>query len=336
MKKILVVNVNWLGDVIFSSPVVKALKEQGHTVHITCLGVPRVQEILESIPNIDEVIIYDEKGRDRGPWAKWKLIRQLTREKFDVCYLLHRSWTRALLIFLAGIPIRVGYDEKRLGKLLTQAVQPSDKGMHRSDRYLRVIEADGVTVDDRDYQLNVDPKASEEINEMLKVQGINKDDYCIVVNPGGNWDLKRWPVSSYTQLIQQLMNGPTKIILSGAPKDRELIESILATLRERPVVLAGKTNLKQLIALMKRADLVVSGDSGPLHLASAVGTSVVAIFGPTRPEVTGPRGLGRVEILQKDVGCNRQPCYHLACPNNVCMQSVTVSNVLQIIQKIRS
>ena len=101
-----------------------------------------------------------------------------------------------------------------------------------------------------------------------------------------------------------------------------------------PVVLAGKTDLNQLVALMKRANLVVSADSGPLHMASSVGTDVIAIFGPTRPEITGPRGRGKSIILQEELGCNKDACYQLDCTDNVCMKSITVDDVFSAIEKI--
>src|SRR4051812_6816771 len=116
MKRILVVNVNWLGDVIFSSPVFKAIKENYPQAHVACLAVPRVHEILESISGIDEIITYDERGRHRNPLAKIDLILDLKRRQFDTAFLLHGSLTRALLVYLAGIPQRVGYGTKSRGQ----------------------------------------------------------------------------------------------------------------------------------------------------------------------------------------------------------------------------
>ena len=95
----------------------------------------------------------------------------------------------------------------------------------------------------------------------------------------------------------------------------------------------GKTNLKQLMAVLQQARLVISADSGPLHMASSVGTPAIGVFGPTRPEITGPRGQSMPSILQQDVGCNRRPCYHLACPENICMQAVTVEDVLGAVRE---
>src|SRR5262245_11739670 len=115
MKKVLVVNVNWLGDVIFSAPVFQALKAAYPQSQVSCLAVPRVRAILESIPGIDEIIVYDEEGAHRNPLAKLRLIRELSAKHFDAAFLLHRSLTRALLVFLAGIPQRIGYATKGRG-----------------------------------------------------------------------------------------------------------------------------------------------------------------------------------------------------------------------------
>src|SRR5262245_47517489 len=135
MQNILVVNVNWLGDVIFSSPVFKAIKENYPKAHVACLAVPRVKEILESIPGIDEIIIYDEKGVHRNPLAKLSLINSLRRRNFDIAFLLHGSLTRALIVYLAKIPQRVGYATKGRGRFLTHQVEPLSNEPHRCDYY---------------------------------------------------------------------------------------------------------------------------------------------------------------------------------------------------------
>jgi len=339
MERILVVNVNWGGDVIFSSPVFKALKEKYPKAQISCLAVPRVREVLESIPFIDEIIAYDEDGRHWNPLSKLKLIFQLRRKRFNIAFLLHRSLTRALLVYFAGIPQRVGYDEKKRGKFLTHKVEFLDEPVHRSDHYLNVIESYGVPVNDRQYQLSVSPNTKQDIQEILKSKNIEDDDFLVVVNPGGNWDLKRWPVRKFCMLLGAvLVDLGAKIAISGAEKDIELAKEINSHVpRDRVSVnLAGETDLKQLLALMERADLVVSADSGPLHMANGVGSDVIGLFGPTRPEITGPRGSGRKFVIQHDVGCNREACYYLQCPDNICMKSITVDDVDQIIKQIRN
>jgi lipopolysaccharide heptosyltransferase II len=342
MNEILVVNVNWLGDVIFSSPVFRALKTAYPDARIRCLAVPRVRDLLECVPFIDEVIVYDEDGRHKGPFGKAGLIYQLRRRRFDAAFLLHKSLTRALLVYWAGIPRRIGYDTKKRGKLLTHAVPyPDETTMHRSDYYLNIVESFGVRPAGRETELRVDQAAKEGINRMLEEHAIGDGDFVIALNPGGNWDLKRWPGENFVKLLTRLCAGSypeVKIVLIGAQSDAGLTGDMIASIPRRNgrvVDWAGKMGLKHLVALMARANLVVSADSGPLHIANSVGTDTIGLFGPTRPEVTGPRGRGRSFILQRDVGCNRSACYYVQCPDNSCMQAVHVEDVVDAIRQIK-
>ncbi|MBI5149272.1 MAG: lipopolysaccharide heptosyltransferase II [Candidatus Omnitrophica bacterium] len=338
MNRILVVNVNWLGDVIFSSPVFKALKDHYPQAKISCLAAPRVREVLESIPAVDEIIIYDEEGEHKNFWGKLKLIGVLSKKHFDAAFLLHRSLTRALLVFLAGIPRRIGYDTKNRSIFLTRRIKaPSVDSLHRVDYYLNVLESFGIPVRDRVTSLAVSPTAESEIHSILKSLGVDEKDYVVVIHPGGNWNLKRWPPANFNLLISQLTRDPrVKVIITGAESDKGLADEITASLARKPVNLAGNISLRQLIALAQRADCMVSADSGPLHIASSVGTPVVGIFGPTDPGITGPRGSGRSVILRYDVGCNRKPCYYSQCPDNICMQAVSVQKVLDAVEQIKN
>ncbi len=337
MKKILVVNVNWMGDVIFSAPVFKALKKAYPRAEIVSLAVPRVGDVLASIPHIDRVILYDEEGKDRSPLAKGRLISQLKKEQFDIAFLLHRSFTRALLVTLAGIPQRVGYDEKNRGRFLTHKVKPLNGIVHRSDHYLQVIESYGIRVEDRRCELIFTEESQRYVDDLLRKEGVATEDFLAVVNPGGNWDLKRWPKEKFAELIDRLHKDcQAKVVVSGALNDLNLANEIARLTDRKPIITAGKSDLNQLLALMRRANVVISADSGPLHLAHGVGAKVIGVFGPTRPEVTGPRGSGKSLILQRDVGCNPEPCYHLQCPDNICMRSINVDDVIDAVQKIRN
>ena len=330
MKRILVINVNWVGDVIFSTPVFRALKSAYPDAKITCLGVPRVKDVLMMCPDVDHVIVYDEKGRHWTPWGKLGLVLQLKREKFDAAFILHRSFTRAFLPYLAGIPVRVGYDTKGRGGLLTQTFAPPMEAVHKSDYYQGVVEGAGIKVSDNRCTLSPDEQSITETESLLSQRGISAKDDFIIVNTGGNWDLKRWPAENFSRLITELTDEfPFKIVVSGAAKDAGRVDDIIRSSGREVVNLAGSTSLKHLAALMKRARLVISSDSGPMHVASAVGTDVIGIFGPTRSELTGPRGTGRISLLQHDVGCNRDSCYFLDCPDNVCMKSVSVEEVIR-------
>ncbi len=334
MNNILVVNVNWLGDAVFSIPVFKALKKTYPQARISCLGVPRVKEVLQYCPYVDKIIIYDERGKHRFPWRKWKLIRYLKKEKFDAAFLLHRSMTRSLMVYLAGIPLRIGYG--KLKGLLTNPVPMNAQDIHRCDYYLKVLEGYGIKVQDRLCELRLNVGDMQNMDAKLERAGIGPTESYVVLNTGGNWDLKRWSADSFANLAKRLdREFGFKIVLPGSNKDKKSCQRIAQAADVKAVVLAGQTTLGESLALYKRALVVISADSGPLHLAHSVGADVIGIFGPTRPEITGPRGSGRCQILFKDVGCNKAPCYHLACANNVCMQSVTVDDVCQAFKKIR-
>ena len=335
MNNILVVNVNWLGDAVFSIPVFKALKKTYPHAHLTCLCVPRVKEVLQFCPYVDKIIIYDEKGKHRFPWAKLKLIRYLKKERFDAAFLLHSSMTRALMVYLAGIPLRIGYCKSKL--LLTHPVPMKAESIHRCDYYLKVLEGYGIKIQDRLCELRLNLTDMQNLDHKLSATGIGLKQNYVVLNTGGNWDLKRWSVDSFAILAKRLTaSSGLRIVFSGADKDREYCQRIAQAADIQAVVLAGETTLGESLALYKRALVVISADSGPLHLAHSVGADVIGIYGPTLPLITGPRGNGRFQILFKDVGCNKAPCYHLSCANNVCMQSVTVDDVCEAFKKIRA
>lgn len=334
MKNILVVNVNWLGDVVFSTPVFKALKKRYPQARVSCLAVPRVQEILERCPHVDDVLIYDDKKAHLSPLGKLQLILNLRAKKFDAAFLLHRSMTRALLVYLAGIPVRVGFKTSKQNGFLTHRVFLDGKPLHRSDEYLKVIEWFGVPVNDRHCELTVAEATMVKVQERLAGFGIEKGEPFIIINPGGNWDLKRWSAASFSALIETLVKDlGWKVIISGGPGDVALAERIARDSQVDPIVWAGQTSLSELLALYKTARLVISNDSGPSHMASSVGTDVIVLFGPTRPEITAPRGTGRVSVLFREIGCNKAPCYHLSCSSNDCMKTITVQDVCEVIRQ---
>ncbi len=336
-KKILVFNINWLGDAVFSLPVFRALKEHFPDSTITCAGPPRIRDIMEGSAFLDAFIPFDERKEDRGLLRKIRFIRILNRHRFDSVYLLHGSLTRALITALAGIPRRVGYATKGRGFLLTQRIELPADGWHRADYYLKVVEDSGVRVMTRAYSLDAGEQAMVSVRRLLQTKGIDNEERLIVINTGGNWHLKRWPSANFSELIDRLVEEfKVKIVIPGGEKDREHVERIAGACRSKPVNCCGETDLKQLTALMRRASCVVSADTGPLHLASGAGTPVVALFGPTHPAVTGPRGTGPARIIQKQVGCNFSPCYNLGCPDNVCMKMIGVDDVCQAVRDIIS
>lgn len=330
-KRIVIFNVNWLGDVLFSTATIRNIRLNFPDSFIACIIPSRCYPVLKGNPHLDEVIIYDEKDRHKGFLEKTQFIQLLKSKKFDIAFLLHRSFTRALICRLAGIPQRIGYFTKKRGFLMSsKIVSPDRDSMHRIDYYLNVIEKAGLKVEDRYTEFFVDEEDVYEVDKFLIENSVGKDDFLAVLNPGGNWLPKRWPKEYWAELADKLIGGrEAKVVITGSPADLKLAEDIKMRMKLKPILACGVFNLKQLAALCKRSNLFISADTGPLHIANAAkARKIIAIFGPTSVTVTGPYPAINVVVLQKDVGC-KIPCYTKDCRDNRCMKAVTPEEVLK-------
>ncbi|MDP2928832.1 MAG: lipopolysaccharide heptosyltransferase II [Candidatus Omnitrophota bacterium] len=335
-KRILIVNVNWIGDVIFSTPFIKAVRDAYPDSYIACLLHPRCVDILKDSPRIDEIIVYDEDGQHRGILGKLKLAWRIRKSHFDTAFILHRSFTKALLTFLAGIKERVGYPTKHRDLLLTKAIDLPEDEIHKVEYFLNIARGYGMDAREKSYEFFVADRDKENLDKFLKQNGVRDTDRIAVLCPGGNWDPKRWPKENFAKLADMMIESlGVKIILSGADKDIGLVEKIKSMMKNIPVISCGVTTIKELGRLLERADLVIANDSGPMHLAVAMKTNVIALFGPTSPLLTGPYGKGSYAVLWKAEGCE-VPCYDVACTDNRCMKLITVEDVFKEAEKFLS
>jgi len=333
-KSILIVEVNWVGDVLFSTPAIRALRKKFQKSHIACMIVPSCKDVIEGNPNIDELIIYDEKGEHKGLLGKVRFITDLRKKNFDLAILFHRSFTRRLLTYMGGARERVGYSIKKGKFLLTAPVKLPARPIHKVDHFLRIVEALGCEMTEKTCELFIGSEDVRYVDEELSKLGITGDDTIVVLNPGGNWPPKRWPPENFARLADALIKDyGVKVIISGADKDLREAFYIKEKMSEQPVIFCGKTSLKQLAALMKKADFVISGDTGPMHIAVAMKSNVIALFGPTSPSLTGPSGKGNYKVLQKKNVCET-PCYQSSCSDFKCMQSISVSEIIREFERM--
>ena len=327
-KRILIVEVNWIGDVLFSTPFIRAIREHYPDDYIACLLHPRCAEMLEGNPRLNEVIIYDEEGAHKGFFGKLRLIWQLRRKRFDIAFILHRSFTKALLTALAGISERIGYPTKNRSFVLTKiADEPADDA-HKVEYFLNIARSVGILSKSNSYEFFIGSSDREFIKKFLRENGVPDTDRVIVLCPGGNWDPKRWPKEKFAGLGDELAERfNAKIVISGAAKDVRLAGDIKEMMKNKPVISCGKTKLKELGALLERAALVVANDTGPMHLAVAMKAKTIALFGPTSSEITGPYGNGSYRVISKNEEC-AVPCYDVTCAANRCMDAISVEDVL--------
>lgn len=337
-KRILIFNVNWLGDVLFSTAAIRNIRFNFPDSFIACIIPSRCEPILKGNPHLDEIIIFDEKDRHRGVLARLSFVRFLKSKKFDIVFLLHRSFSRALICRLAGIPQRIGYRTPKRAFILTKKIIPPRKDeLHRIDYYLNIIEKAGLKVSDRYLEFFISGQDLDFADRFLSNNLISKDDFLAVINPGANWLPKRWPREYWSQLADRLIcEFKAKIVITGAHNDLSLVSDIKEKMKEKPLIACGIFNIKQLGALVKRADLFITADTGPLHIANASGAKrIIAIFGPTSKRITGPHPSKNAVVLQKDVRC-KIPCYQARCKDNRCMKAITPADVIEQVKSLLS
>ena len=306
MKRILVVNANWAGDVLFSTPALRALRKKYPDSFIACLVPPRVQNILQNNPHLNEVMTYDDRTPLLAFWRSAAVVVKIRKGNFDAAILFHRSASKARFAALAGIQKRISFDD----------YPPPDKRLHRIDHYLYLLERAGIPSDGRRMEYFPDPAAEASLKKLLP-----QDGPYAVLHAGGNWDLKRWPAESFVQWIRLWQKEfKHRIVLCGTAPEMPLAEKIGTNFSKDEVLsLCGKTNFDELAFLLKNAALLLSNDSGPIHLAATQGTRILGLFGPTSPAITGPVSDAPMKIAWKDVGCE-VPCYYRSCHYRVCME----------------
>ena len=332
---ILCVLKNWLGDVIFSSPAIRTLRMNFPAARIVCLAPERCLDILRANPCVDEAILFDERREHRSLAAKWKLIRRLRSLKPDRVYLFHRSFTRALLMWCTGAKERIGYAANWRRILLTTAVpEPSEK-LHAVDYGLQLLQKSGLRVTvDSTYEFHFDRMDLENVKQKVASAGMGSRR-LVAIHPGANWPPKRWPADRFRELARAIVaRFNVNVVVSGGPDDAALAAGIAANDESgRIVSLAGTMNLKELGALFSLCSLVISSDSGPLHIAGGVGANVLGIFGPTSPALTGPRGRGKNIVIHYVPPGESVPWYGKRFPETGWMEHISVEEIFRAIER---
>ncbi len=330
-KRVLIFNVNWLGDVLFSTAAIRNIRRNFPRSFIACIIPSRCYPILKGNPHLDEIIIFDEKDRHKSLFQRFEFVRSLRMRGFDLVFLLHRSFSRALICRLAGIPEMIGHYTRKRGFLLTKKIiPPARDSLHRIDYYLDIVEKGGFKVEDRYLEFYFSDNDTLFVREFLNKNSVGEKDFLVAINPGGNWLPKRWPKEYWAQLCDRLIERlNAKVVITGGHNDISLARQIKEMMKFEPIISCGVFNVKQLGALAKEANAFITADTGPLHIANSVGAKkIIAIFGPTSPLITGPYPAKNATILQKNVGC-KIPCYDLKCKDSRCMKAVIPDDIIK-------
>lgn len=324
LKKILVRGTNWIGDAVMTTPALNALRAQFPDAEIVMLANPLVAELFQFHPSIDQVMIYDRKGYHRGAAGFIRIVKELRSQRFDAAILLQNAIEAALLAACAGIPRRAGYttDGRRLLLNYPVTVTAQDKRMHHTDYYCQLLNRLGVN--DGDGQLCLACTEEEQEWAATVLEGEN----VIAINPGAAYgSAKRWLPERFAEVADTLAQRyDAKIVLTGGPGEKEIGCDIAAAMTAPSINMVGKTSVRQMMALLSHSRLLVSNDSGPMHVASAFDVPIVAVFGSTDHTTTCPASQS-VKIVRKETDC--APCLLRQCPtDHRCMTAISANDVL--------
>lgn len=332
-NNILIVKLSAIGDVIHALPAAHVLKQCDPHVRITWIVERAAYDLLAHNSDIDEIILFDK--------SKFKTLsgllhnapdftRILRSHQFDLVLDLQGLFKSAAVAWLSGAQKRLGYCNMReLSSLVSTPVCGEHQQGHVVDRYLDVVRALGCAVENVVFPINITEQEAAQTEVIAAQAGLDISKPYVVLAPGTNWVTKCWPTAHYAALADLLQAEAIVPVITGGPGDAPLLEAISYKLNIAPIDIVGKTTLKQLAYILKHAQAFVGGDTGPMHLAVAVGCPVVTMFGPTDPARNGPYH-GNNIVLQPERNCIY--CWKKSCGEN-CLASISPQTVFAALKR---
>ncbi len=319
MKKILVFSFSFIGDAVLSTAVIQPLRAHFRDSHITFLVGPRAFDLFATDPNIDATLVYDNRGEHAGWKGRLCLIKTLWHDKFDLVVNLRDSLTARCI------------GAEHWGML------PGDSDRHAVTRYLEVLQRHSVDTTDAHPHLQLTEAENTDAHQFLIQADLTPERLLVGIHPGGNWEYKLWNAKNYAYLASALAKKlDAAILLFAGPNERDL-QNKVAEMMDSPLILVKTDDLRQLAALISMCDVYIGNDTGPMHIAAAVGTPVVALFGSTNHIRSGPYG-DKHSVVQSGINLGCNPChpgrYPGGCGAGSCevIARITVEQVLETIE----
>jgi len=335
-KNLLVRGVNWIGDAVMTMPALRALRKELPDTKISLLVKPWVAPLFENSPFIDDIILYGDNYNSIS--GKFRLSSILRRKSFCSSILFQNAFDAALIAFLSGIPQRIGYNRDLRGFLLTDSIpfRNDDRRMHHVDYYLNILRQAGINAE---FSLPyIYLSLNERINARNTLKGLKRP--VIGINPGASYgSTKRWQPEKFAEVTRKIISGLNgSVVIFGGQSEINITKEIimnfqLSTFNSQLLNMAGKTDLRELSALISECDVFLTNDSGPMHIGYAVRTPTAAIFGSTDPELTGPLGIGNT-VIRKNIYCS--PCFKRTCSRKKmdCMDAIMPDEVFDAIKRL--
>ena len=329
--KVLVIQTAFFGDVILSLPLVQVLKEKKPDCSIDFMCIPKTSEILKGNPYINKVIIFDKHESAKGISGFRNIVSEVKKNKYDVVISVQRYTRSSIIAKLSGAEKRISYDNSSLPYFYTDKVPYSQK--HEISRVLDLLQPLGI-VELKIIKPELFPSDDDkrEVSKIFNGLGIKSKSELICIAPGSVWFTKRFPEEKFIELLNMMDKSDFKIALIGGKEDIKLCEKIISKTTNNEVYnFAGKLSILQSAELIKNGSLLITNDSAPLHLANAVGTKVIALFGSTTKEF-GFYPIGENDKIFEVNGLKCRPCSNhgrKSCPIHTfdCMNDISVHDI---------
>ncbi len=337
-QKILLMRLRGIGDVVLTLPLLDNLRAAFPQAQIDYLTEPPGAPLLAPHPALHEVMVLQHKSWQKlSAWrharAYGNFLRALRRRRYDWVIDLFGNPRTALLTWLSGATRRIGFDFRGRKFAYNFRVKPRGDRLHAVQFNLDVLRALAIPITTDKLSLPIAEEDARAMEKFWQQEQLNSFSYVVGFNAFGGWYTKRWPLRAFAELGDRLQSdSAAKVILLWGPGEWEEVNELAGMMKTAPI-LAPPTTLPQLAALLARVDLLVANDSGPMHLAAAVSTPVVAIFGPTRPDLQGPWGEGHTVVLKSGLPC--LGCNGLTCKiqTHDCMQQLPVAQVWEAVKR---
>jgi heptosyltransferase-2/heptosyltransferase-3 len=356
LNRVLIINPFGIGDVLFTTPLIRNIRERFPDIYIGYVCNIRTAEILKANPYIDTVFVY-ERDYYRNLVKKSKIkclkefimfLKSIKKDKFELAIDLSLGREYSFFCWLIGIKRRIGFNFKDRGIFLTNKINIDGyNDRHIVEYYLDLLRYIRIDYKNSNLDLFIPDKINNWSNEFLIEQGVSNDDILISIVPGGgaSWgkdaSMKHWPLRNFAKLANRLSEDyNVKILIMGDSKDKDLCLEVANRMRAKAIQCCGKTNIMEFAGLLRRCKLVITNDGGPLHIAVALGAKTVSIFGPVDDRVYGPYPrTPHHKVIKTNLFC--QPCYHrfrlpICNKDKECLRSITVKQVFEAVKDLLS
>lgn len=337
---ILIVKLSAIGDVIHTLPSLAALRRCYPQAHISWVVEEAASDLLADQPMLDRVLVSRRKrwlrdlreGRNRAAALREirGFLRTLRDRPYDLVIDFHGLFKSAVLVFLSGGKHRLGYDSLQEGSgLVLNDKIPEDMGKHAVDRYLDLPRHLGCETSRPEFPIALQDMHFTRVTELLAAFEVDTSGGFVAVSPVAYWETKLWDEAKFAAVCDRIVTELGLAVVFTGESPEGPIERIRSLMQAPSASVAGNTSLRELAALYRKASVLLTTDSGPMHLAAAVGTPVVALFGPTSPERTGPYGEGHT-VIRRSMDCS--PCFRKACESLGCMKMIGIDEVFEAVR----